>query len=112
MSIASRLCPENVCGESARSTPGSGLGLSLVQAVAYLHGGVLRLEDNHPGLRAVLIPATIDGGPIVGDELLPLYQRMDEAGMTVSNSAEPVGWNAPLAWKIWTLSPASGSPLW
>jgi signal transduction histidine kinase len=41
-------------GESARSTPGSGLGLSLVLAVAHLHGGELRLEDNHPGLRAVL----------------------------------------------------------
>jgi signal transduction histidine kinase len=41
-------------GESARSTPGSGLGLSLVQAVATLHGGTLRLEDNRPGLRATL----------------------------------------------------------
>jgi signal transduction histidine kinase len=41
-------------GEAARSTPGSGLGLSLVQAVAQLHGGTLTLEDAHPGLRAVL----------------------------------------------------------
>jgi signal transduction histidine kinase len=41
-------------GESARSTPGSGLGLSLVLAVAQLHGGEFRLEDNRPGLRAVL----------------------------------------------------------
>ena len=41
-------------GEAARSTPGSGLGLALVQAVAMLHGGTLRLEDNAPGLRAVL----------------------------------------------------------
>ncbi|HBK05133.1 MAG TPA: two-component sensor histidine kinase [Acetobacteraceae bacterium] len=41
-------------GETARSTPGSGLGLSLVQAVAQLHGGNLRLEDNRPGLRAIL----------------------------------------------------------
>ena len=41
-------------GETARSTPGSGLGLSLVLAVANLHGGGLRLEDNRPGLRAVL----------------------------------------------------------
>ena len=42
-------------GESARHAPGSGLGLSLVQAVAVLHGGSLRLEDNAPGLRASLI---------------------------------------------------------
>lgn len=41
-------------GETARSTPGSGLGLSLVLAVAQLHGGNLRLEDNRPGLRAIL----------------------------------------------------------
>jgi signal transduction histidine kinase len=41
-------------GEQARSTPGSGLGLALVQAVATLHGGALTLEDNAPGLRAVL----------------------------------------------------------
>ena len=41
-------------GETARNTPGSGLGLSVVQAVATLHGGVLRLEDNQPGLRATL----------------------------------------------------------
>ncbi len=41
-------------GETARSTPGSGLGLALVQAVAHLHGGTLALEDNAPGLRAIL----------------------------------------------------------
>ncbi|HEX3990309.1 MAG TPA: ATP-binding protein, partial [Acetobacteraceae bacterium] len=41
-------------GDMARGTPGSGLGLALVQAVAYLHGGVLRLEDARPGLRAAL----------------------------------------------------------
>ena len=40
--------------ELSRSAPGSGLGLSLVSAVAHLHGGTLKLEDNAPGLRAVL----------------------------------------------------------
>ena len=36
-------------GESARNTPGSGLGLALVQAVAQLHGGSLRLADMRRG---------------------------------------------------------------
>ena len=40
--------------EQSRSLPGSGLGLSLASAVARLHGGELKLEDNHPGLRTVL----------------------------------------------------------
>ncbi len=41
-------------GETARHTPGSGLGLALVQAVATLHDGSLTLEDARPGTRAVL----------------------------------------------------------
>lgn len=41
--------------ETSRNTPGSGLGLSLVQAVARLHGGVLELSDNQPGLCARLV---------------------------------------------------------
>ncbi len=43
--------------ERARRTPGSGLGLSLVAAIADLHGAGLELKDNNPGLRvAVLFP--------------------------------------------------------
>ena len=45
--------------DAARSSPGSGLGLSLVQAVAHLHGGELTLADalfvpGRRGLRATL----------------------------------------------------------
>ena len=40
--------------EQSRSSPGSGLGLSLVQAVAQLHQAELALVDNSPGLRVVL----------------------------------------------------------
>jgi len=41
-------------GDASRGTPGVGLGLSLVQAVAKLHGSVLELHDNAPGLRVVM----------------------------------------------------------
>ena len=48
-------------GETARHTPGFGLGLTLVRAVAQLHGGTLLLEDARPGLRAVLIvPSAVE----------------------------------------------------
>ena len=40
--------------DQARSTPGSGLGLSMVAAVAKLHGAKLELGDNHPGLKVTL----------------------------------------------------------
>ena len=44
--------------EKSRSEPGSGLGLSLVNAVARLHGGTLVIEDNGPGVKAVIeLPA-------------------------------------------------------
>jgi signal transduction histidine kinase len=39
-------------GDASRGTPGVGLGLSTVAAVARLHGGALELLDNRPGLRA------------------------------------------------------------
>jgi len=40
--------------EKSRTSPGSGLGLSLVKAIADLHGAALELSDNTPGLRVVL----------------------------------------------------------
>ena len=48
-------------GESARHTPGFGLGLTLVRAVAQLHNGTLTLLQAKPGLRATLML------PVVGD---------------------------------------------
>lgn len=41
--------------ERSRNTPGSGLGLSLVSAVARMHDATIKLEDAKPGLLATLI---------------------------------------------------------
>ncbi|HEX5239051.1 MAG TPA: HAMP domain-containing sensor histidine kinase [Sphingomicrobium sp.] len=49
--------------DESRTTEGSGLGLALARAVARLHGGDIRLEDNGPGLRVVL-SLRRDGGHI------------------------------------------------
>jgi len=40
--------------ETSRTTPGNGLGLALVKAVADLHGAAIELSDNHPGLRVTV----------------------------------------------------------
>jgi signal transduction histidine kinase len=48
--------------ETSRSEPGSGLGLSLANAVARLHGGELILADNNPGLKSTI--ALPRGGPV------------------------------------------------
>ncbi|MFD2854507.1 sensor histidine kinase [Seohaeicola zhoushanensis] len=40
--------------ERSRTTPGHGLGLSLVAAIAGFHGAELSLADNAPGLRVSL----------------------------------------------------------
>ena len=40
--------------ESSRSTPGHGLGLSLVSAIACAHGGAASLHDHQPGVTVML----------------------------------------------------------
>jgi len=40
--------------ERSRRTPGNGLGLSLVAAVARLHGARIEMVDNRPGLKCRL----------------------------------------------------------
>jgi signal transduction histidine kinase len=53
--------------EGSRSTPGNGLGLSLVRAVAKLHDGAVWLEDNqtsaeNPGLKVIIeLPLAASG---------------------------------------------------
>jgi signal transduction histidine kinase len=58
----SRVVERFVRLEKSRSEPGSGLGLSLASAVARLHGGELKLEDNHPGLLSII--ALPRAGPV------------------------------------------------
>ena len=40
--------------EKSRTAPGTGLGLSLVKAIADLHAATIHLENAHPGLRVVI----------------------------------------------------------
>jgi signal transduction histidine kinase len=44
--------------EQGRCAPGNGLGLSLVAAVARLHGARIEMLDNAPGLKVRLCFAT------------------------------------------------------
>lgn len=60
-------------GDASRGTPGVGLGLSLVEAIARLHGGSLELAENHPGLLARMI---IERGAAIATAP-PEQQRID-----------------------------------
>lgn len=65
--------------EQSRSQPGTGLGLSLVAAVARLHRGHVMLEDNFPGLRVVLtLPLAHSAAP------------MPELEVDLSQEKEPI----------------------
>jgi len=48
--------------DSSRGSPGAGLGLSLVAAVARMHGARLSLDDNAPGLKVTLGFAPMPNG--------------------------------------------------
>ena len=41
--------------EPSRSSPGNGLGLALVKAVARLHHAEIRLSENQPGFRIAIL---------------------------------------------------------
>ena len=57
--------------ERSRTTPGSGLGLSLAAAVTGLHDGHIDLDDNQPGLRCAVELPLQQGGH---DPAQPLRQ--------------------------------------
>jgi signal transduction histidine kinase len=52
--------------DPSRGSPGAGLGLALVAAVARMHGAELVLADNAPGLRASLRFPPEAAGPLPG----------------------------------------------
>jgi signal transduction histidine kinase len=66
--------------ESSRNSPGTGLGLSLVAAVARLHEAELVLDDNHPGLRVSLI---FKRGDAAGRTAIPAAGRAETRTETV-----------------------------
>jgi signal transduction histidine kinase len=53
-------------GDASRGTPGVGLGLSLAQAVAKLHGSTLELSDRNPGLRVVIAVPCVEPAAVSG----------------------------------------------
>jgi signal transduction histidine kinase len=76
-------------GDASRGSPGVGLGLSLVEAVARLHGGRLVLKDNHPGLCAVMV-----------------LEQVAQPGSLRHGEAAPI----PLAPAARVEAPAAGAP--
>jgi signal transduction histidine kinase len=68
--------------EQSRTSAGSGLGLSLVAAVARSHGMDLKLEDNTPGLRVTLrFPNTVGETKLLANKaprLLPSPEKSDK----------------------------------
>ncbi|MDX2223060.1 MAG: HAMP domain-containing sensor histidine kinase [Rhodospirillaceae bacterium] len=63
--------------EQSRTSPGSGLGLSLVQAVARSHALAITLDDNRPGLRvSIAFPQAV---PVPVSSPPPRENAPDEA---------------------------------
>ncbi|NOT42429.1 MAG: sensor histidine kinase, partial [Alphaproteobacteria bacterium] len=60
-----RVLDRSVRLERSRNTPGSGLGLSLVSAVARMHDATIKLEDAKPGLLATLSFPEFEEAPVV-----------------------------------------------
>jgi signal transduction histidine kinase len=67
--------------DSSRGSPGNGLGLSLVAAIAELHGVAIQLAANVPqGLKVTLVFPRMDTEYAFGFGALPSGQTGDDAG--------------------------------
>jgi signal transduction histidine kinase len=89
--------------EGSRSTPGNGLGLSLVRAVTKLHDGAIWLEDNHlasaaighaenPGLKVVIeLPLAASDAGSAADRELPRLLPAPSPAMAVADPPRDLG---------------------
>ena len=64
--------------ERSHSTPGNGLGLSLVEAIAALHEVSIEVTDNGPGLRVILRFRRITDRPPLNRQLAEARRRQPE----------------------------------
>jgi signal transduction histidine kinase len=73
--------------DTARSKPGTGLGLSLVAAVARQHGGAVDLVDNEPGLRIIL---RLPPDRLTPNSVVPSRQVSDDPMIDTNQKIEAV----------------------
>jgi signal transduction histidine kinase len=64
--------------DESRSRPGAGLGLSIVAAIARLHGAAIRVEDAGPGLRVTVAFPEVGAANLGDRQSFP--QPADNAG--------------------------------
>ena len=83
--------------DSARTTPGTGIGLSLAAAVARGHGGEILLHDNAPGLKVIIrLPTDVDNRTVLSSEARPAGGPQDpcRVGAQAAFDNQPVTRNA------------------
>ncbi len=73
--------------EDARSRPGFGLGLSLVNAVVRLHQGTLHLADNAPGLKVeIAFPAVVHASQALSGSTADVPEPRRDAAIVDSSA--------------------------
>jgi signal transduction histidine kinase len=73
--------------DTARSKPGTGLGLSLVAAVARQHGGAVDLVNNEPGLRIIL---SLPPDRLAANSVVPTRQVSHDPATDTHQRVEPI----------------------